>query len=131
MIDINGFKGVNDSLGHLIGDRILREVAVLLQGTFRTTDIVSRYGGDEFLVLLVDAEEKEATRAIQRLHCQVEQRNKVESIPGYRMSLSCGASVYRKGSDVVEVLAAADRAMYEDKNNTRLTDKAAAATASS
>jgi diguanylate cyclase (GGDEF)-like protein len=130
MIDINGFKGVNDSLGHLIGDRILREVAVLLQATFRTTDIVSRYGGDEFLVLLVDAEENEATRAIQRLQYQVEQWNKVEPIPGYRMSLSCGASIYRKGSDVVEVLAAADRAMYEDKNNTRLTEKATAATAS-
>jgi PleD family two-component response regulator len=44
--------------------------------------------------------------------------------------LSCGASVYRKGSDVVEVLTAADRAMYEDKNNTRPPDKAASATAS-
>jgi len=131
MIDINGFKGVNDSLGHLIGDRILREMANLLQGTFRTTDIVSRYGGDEFLVLLVDAEEKEAGRAIQRLQYHVEQWNKMESIPGYRMSLSCGASVYRRGSDVVEVLAAADRAMYEDKNNTRLPYKAASAIASS
>jgi diguanylate cyclase (GGDEF)-like protein len=131
MIDINGFKGINDSHGHLIGDRILREVAGLLQGTFRTTDIVSRYGGDEFLILLVDAEEKEATRAIQRLQYQVEQWNKAEPVPGYRMSLSCGASVYSRGSDVVEVLAAADRAMYEDKNNTRLPDKAASAIASS
>lgn len=127
MIDINDFKSVNDTLGHLIGDRILREVAVLLQHNFRATDIVSRYGGDEFLILLVDAEEQEATRAIERLRYQVEQWNRADSIPGYRMSLSCGASIFRKGGDMVDVLAAADRAMYEDKNNARANSQAAAA----
>lgn len=131
MIDINGFKNANDSLGHLIGDRILREVALLLLSTFRTSDIVSRYGGDEFLVLLVDAEEKEATRAIERLRYQVELWNRADSIPGYRMSVSCGAAVYRPGSDLVEVLADADRKMYEDKNSGRSNDKAASATSSS
>jgi diguanylate cyclase (GGDEF)-like protein len=131
MIDINGFKNANDLLGHLIGDRILREVALLLLSTFRTSDIVSRYGGDEFLILLVDAEEKEASRAIERLRYQVEQWNHANSIPGYRMGLSCGASVYRPNSDLVEVLAAADRAMYEDKNSGRSNDRAASATASS
>ncbi|MFY9562412.1 MAG: GGDEF domain-containing protein [Terriglobales bacterium] len=130
MIDINGFKNANDSLGHLLGDRILREVALLLQSTFRTTDIVSRYGGDEFLILLVDAEEKEATRAIERLRYQVEQWNHAGSIAGYRMSLSCGAAVYRQGSDTVEVLATADKAMYEDKSNCRQSEKAASAPAS-
>jgi diguanylate cyclase (GGDEF)-like protein len=131
MIDINDFKSVNDSFGHLIGDRILRELALLLQSTFRTTDIVSRYGGDEFLILLVDAEEKEATRAVERLRYQVNQWNHAESIQGYRMSLSCGAAVYRQGCDLVEILAAADHAMYEDKNNSRLTPQAAQAASSS
>lgn len=121
MIDIDGFKLVNDSLGHLIGDRILREVAAILQTTFRTTDIVSRYGGDEFLILLVDAEEKEASKAIQRLAFQVEQWNHAGSIQGFRMSLSSGAAVYRQGSDMTEVLAAADRAMYEHKHSSRAT----------
>lgn len=129
MIDVNGFKSVNDTLGHLVGDRILREVALLLESTFRATDIVSRYGGDEFLVLLVDAQENEASRAIERLRYQVAQWNHAESIAGYRMSLSCGAAAYRPNSDVVEVLAAADRAMYEDKNHSRSNDKAASASA--
>jgi len=119
MIDINDFKNVNDKLGHIVGDRILREVASLLQSNFRTTDIVSRYGGDEFLILMVDAQEKEAARAIDRIRFQVEQWNRIEPMQDYRMSLSCGASIYRQGSDVIEVLAAADRAMYEDKHTRR------------
>ncbi len=121
MIDVNGFKLANDSLGHLIGDRILREVAVLLQSNFRTTDIVSRYGGDEFLILMVDAEEKETARAIERLRYQVAQWNRAESIEGYQLSLSCGAAIFRKGCDMIEVLAAADHAMYEDKHDSRTT----------
>jgi len=119
MIDINDFKNVNDTLGHVIGDRILREVAVLLQSNFRTTDIVSRYGGDEFLILMVDAEEKEAARAMERIRFHVDQWNRNEQIEGYRLSLSCGASIYRQGSDVIETVAAADRAMYDEKNNRR------------
>jgi len=131
MIDINDFKNVNDTLGHLIGDRILREVAALLLGNFRTTDIVSRYGGDEFLILMVDAEEKEAARAIERIRFHVDQWNRPEQIAGYRMSLSCGAAIYRQGSDVIETVAAADHAMYEDKNNRRANTKASAAGATS
>jgi len=119
MIDINDFKNVNDNLGHIIGDRILREVATLLQGNFRTTDIVSRYGGDEFLVLMVDSEEKEAARAIERIRFHVDQWNRTGPIEGYQMGLSCGAAIYRQNSDVIEVLAAADRAMYENKNSSR------------
>jgi diguanylate cyclase (GGDEF)-like protein len=119
MIDVNDFKLANDNLGHLIGDRILREVAVLLLSNFRTTDIVSRYGGDEFLILMVDAEEKEAARATERLRYQVEQWNHAESIKGYRLSLSCGGAIFRKGCDVIEVLAQADRTMYEDKQGSR------------
>ena len=130
MIDINDFKNVNDSLGHVIGDRILREVAILLHGNFRTTDIVSRYGGDEFLVLMVDSEEKEAARAIERIRFQVEQWNRLEPIPNYRMSLSCGAAIYRQNGDVIETVAVADRAMYEDKNNRRANAQAAASATS-
>ena len=121
MVDINGFKVVNDTLGHVVGDRILREVAALLMTNFRTTDIVSRYGGDEFLILLVDAQEKEADRAIERLRYQVAQFNRSDIIDGYRLGLSCGAAIYRKGCDMIEVLAAADHAMYEDKHGSRTT----------
>jgi len=115
VIDVNGFKQANDSLGHLVGDRILREIATLLQRTLRTSDIISRYGGDEFLVLLIDAEETAAARTVERLQEEVERWNEENRIPGYRMSFSCGTAVFRRGADSTAVLAAADQAMYQNK----------------
>jgi diguanylate cyclase (GGDEF)-like protein len=118
MIDVNGFKQINDSFGHMVGDHILREVARLLQKTLRTSDIISRYGGDEFLVLLVDVDDQKSARAVERLQHEVEQWNQAEPIKGYKMSLSCGTATYQRGADPQTVLDAADQAMYEEKRRT-------------
>jgi diguanylate cyclase (GGDEF)-like protein len=115
MIDVNEFKQANDALGHLAGDRILRELALLLRKTFRTSDIISRFGGDEFLVLLIDTDERLAARAAERLQEAVGEWNKTEPIKGYTMAVSCGTAMYRKGADALAVLAAADQAMYRNK----------------
>jgi diguanylate cyclase (GGDEF)-like protein len=115
MIDVNGFKEANDTLGHLAGDRILRELAQLLHKTLRTSDVISRYGGDEFLVLLIDADEQMAARAVQRLNDAVAKWNEKEIIKGYSMSISCGFATYTRGADPATVLAAADQAMYQTK----------------
>jgi len=115
IIDVDGFKPANDSFGHMVGDRILREVALLLQNTFRTSDVISRYGGDEFLVLMVDVDEQKTASGVARLQREVESWNQRGSIPGYRMALSCGTAIYQHGADPKAVLAAADQAMYEHK----------------
>jgi diguanylate cyclase (GGDEF)-like protein len=115
MIDVNGFKQVNDEMGHLVGDRILRELGTLLRKTLRASDIVSRYGGDEFLVLLVDTNQQMASRAMERVQAAVDAWNLAEPIKGYAMSVSCGTAVYEKGADAIAVLAAADQAMYQNK----------------
>lgn len=115
MIDVNGFKAANDSLGHLAGDRILRELAQILQKTLRTSDVISRYGGDEFLVLLIDADEAMAARAVERLQQAVAKWNEKAPIEGYLMSISCGFATYQRGADPAAVLAAADQAMYQTK----------------
>lgn len=115
MIDVNGFKEANDSLGHLSGDRILRELAQLLQKTLRTSDVISRYGGDEFLVLLIDADEQMAASAVKRLQNAVARWNQAAPIEGYVMSISCGFATYTRGADPAAVLAAADQAMYQTK----------------
>jgi diguanylate cyclase (GGDEF)-like protein len=120
MIDVNGFKQANDSLGHMVGDRILQEVAALLQKTFRTSDIISRYGGDEFLVLLVDVDQEKAVFAARRLQNEVEAWNRRNPIKGYNMALSCGTALCECGVDPNGALVAADRAMYRAKHGSFL-----------
>jgi len=115
MIDVNDFKSVNTRFGHLTGDRILVEVAQVLKRTFRASDIIIRFGGDEFLVMLADADEHSSEYAIERLRRQLEKWNSEKSIPGYCMSLSWGAAIYAKGSELKNVLDTADRKMYEHK----------------
>lgn len=115
MIDVNGFKAANDSLGHPTGDRILRELVQLLQKTLRTSDVISRYGGDEFLVLLIDADETMADRAVERLQEAVAKWNATTPIDGYSLSISCGFATYRRGGDPAATLATADQAMYQAK----------------
>jgi diguanylate cyclase (GGDEF)-like protein len=87
----------------------------LLRKTFRTSDIISRFGGDEFLVLLIDSDEELAARAADRLQQAVGEWNKGEPIKGYTMAVSCGWAMYHKGEDAIAVLAAADHAMYRNK----------------
>lgn len=119
MIDVDGFKDANDRLGHQVGDRILKEVAGLLVQTFRASDVISRYGGDEFFVLLVDADAEQAARAIDRLLRGLEERNRTSPIQGCHVSLSCGSAIYSRGSDPKDVLAEADEAMYNHKRLSR------------
>ena len=116
MIDVDRFKSVNTRFGHIVGDRVLGEIARLLKRTFRNSDYIIRYGGDEFLVVMTDTGEDQAERAIQRLQDEVQQWNAANSLPGYVMGLSCGLSPYRPGADVKETIEIADANMYVDKN---------------
>lgn len=109
LIDVDGFKSVNTRFGHVVGDRILTEVAQLLKRTFRTSDIVIRYGGDEFLAIMTETNETQAQSALSRLLTQVSRWNEVNASGGLRMSLSCGLAAYTKGANVNDILAAADQ----------------------
>jgi diguanylate cyclase (GGDEF)-like protein len=115
MIDVNDFKSVNTRFGHLVGDQILIEVATVLKNTFRASDIIIRYGGDEFLVMLSDCNEQDAQRAIERLQSRTRRWSENSTVVGYKMSLSFGLAEYGKGANLTEVLNAADRMMYEYK----------------
>lgn len=117
MIDINNFKHVNTRFGHLVGDQVLVEVAQVLKQTFRASDIVMRYGGDEFLVMLNDTDEPQAALALDRLQKAVDKWNAAGRVPDYEMALSWGVAVYTKGATFNDVLDAADRRMYENKQN--------------
>jgi diguanylate cyclase (GGDEF)-like protein len=115
MIDVDNFKGVNTKFGHLVGDQVLVEVANVLKQTFRASDIIIRYGGDEFLVMLNDTDEEHSYLALERLQKAVDSWNSEPRITGYKMALSWGVGVYTRGADLHTVLDTADRKMLENK----------------
>jgi len=119
-IDIDHFKRINDTLGHPAGDTVLREVAERLRGELRTTDVVGRVGGEEFMVLLPDTLHEHALLLAQRM------RARIASIPidadGHpvRVTVSIGVSTMDHTDASVEaVFARADRALYLAKNSGR------------
>jgi len=117
VMDIDGFKTINDSYGHHIGDRALREVSLALQGALRHYDLCVRYAGDEFIIVLNDCprETAEAKRLeLQQRIGQIELE--VRTGKRVRLAASAGASVFpHDGANYETLLAEADHRMYRDK----------------
>ncbi len=127
MIDLDHFKNVNDSFGHLAGDRVLRELAQTLQASLREYDIVGRFGGEEFTLLLPHTDPAEAAQIAERIRAQVDQRTTMiddGSREGFRLRVTVSIGVATlNGShrDLDDLIAAADSALYRAKNSGRNT----------
>ena len=122
MVDLDGFKQLNDTFGHPEGDRLLREVARTARKTLRRTDILGRYGGDEFAVLLPNSGLDAALESAERLRQQVDALRLPLSGSDARahITLSIGVAEARPGDeDVSHVLKRADEALYEAKSSGR------------
>jgi diguanylate cyclase (GGDEF)-like protein len=115
VVDLDGFKAVNDQLGHQAGDALLRAVADRLTGTARTVDTVSRLGGDEFVVLLEHTGGAGATAALRRLRTSLEELFAEPDTTTPTVSAALGIATYRPGDSVASLLARADAEMYADK----------------
>ncbi len=115
MIDVDDFKDVNTRFGHLMGDRLLNEVANVLRATFRGSDTIIRYGGDEFLIILESPREHEAEKSLQRLVANVAAWNAANTTLDYKMGLSFGVAKYETGRKIEDVLDEADRKMLQAK----------------
>jgi diguanylate cyclase (GGDEF)-like protein len=115
-VDVDGFKQVNDSYGHLVGDRVLAEVARRLASTVRSRDHIARFGGDEFLVLLERVNDPSIIEpVVQRIQAAFE---RPISLPQGEVTLSVSVGAARAGeaAHTAEALIdAADRAMYAVK----------------
>ena len=116
-IDLDGFKDINDSLGHDIGDEVLKEVAKRIKSHVRESDIVARFGGDEFLILLDDIKQiKNVSDVVEKLLSDIKQPIIIDGIEN-RVSASIGISIYPDdGKDVQTLIKNADMSMYKSKN---------------
>ncbi|MFO0072605.1 MAG: sensor domain-containing diguanylate cyclase, partial [Gemmatimonas sp.] len=123
MIDLDHFKRVNDTYGHLVGDDVLRDVAPLLSDTIRTADIVARYGGEEFLVLLPETDDAGAESFADRIRRAIETHPFAsDSLPEpLRLTASIGVAVYPAAriESVEDLFARADAALYRAKADGR------------
>lgn len=116
MIDIDYFKKINDTFGHLTGDRILVEAANLIKNAVRKSDLVFRFGGDEFLVLMINADCNKATNMVERLLDKIDKWNKDKTATyDCGLSFSIGCSTCEKGGNVLRSLKEADERMYLNK----------------
>ena len=113
-IDVDNFKDFNTQFGHVVGDSVLRDVAVLLKKNFRAEDVVTRYGGDEFVVIMPDADTAQAGVAIERLAWWIGKWNVQEQRP-YQIGATCGVATYATGMDMEHLLSAADKDLYTRK----------------
>jgi diguanylate cyclase (GGDEF)-like protein/PAS domain S-box-containing protein len=125
--DLDGLKSINDSYGHHEGDRALASAAQLLKETFRSSDILARLGGDEFVALAAVEEDEGAESLTDRLQEQFDAHNALGSRP-YSLSVSVGVANFEDDRYTIEeLMAQADRAMYEEKRakpSTRYTYRA-------
>jgi diguanylate cyclase (GGDEF)-like protein/PAS domain S-box-containing protein len=113
--DLDGLKEINDSLGHHEGDRALATAAQLFKETFRSSDILARLGGDEFVALAAIEEDEGAESLTERLQEQFDAYNALRSRP-YNLSVSVGVANFEDDRYTIEdLMAQADRAMYEEK----------------
>ena len=111
-VDLDRFKEVNDTQGHAAGDQALCEVARLLQVNLRGYDHAARWGGDEFLVLLVPCQEADLMTIASRIRHEIAEQARR---PGGGVTVSVGASVAQPGEPLEHALQRADDALYQAK----------------
>ncbi|HTZ11329.1 MAG TPA: diguanylate cyclase [Candidatus Margulisiibacteriota bacterium] len=119
MIDIDDFKVYNDTLGHQAGDKILKELAMLLKNQSRKMDHVCRYGGEEFTIILPFTEEKEAFLIAERLRENIKRHSFLheEILPNKTLTASLGIASYPKnGALPSELITASDKNLYAAKS---------------
>lgn len=120
MLDVDFFKKVNDSMGHPAGDELLRRLAEVLAEDLRQTDLISRYGGEEFAVLLPETTKAEAMQVAERMREAVEQQINENNAWTQRITVSVGVATFPEDAQTAEaLLEAADQALYVAKRQGR------------
>ena len=119
MIDLDHFKSVNDTYGHLTGDRVLKSLARLLRERLRKTDLIGRYGGEEFGVILLDTSPEDAAEILDQIRQSFARIRHTAENRDFYVTLSCGLASYPRYGSVNDITEAADRALYDAKEHGR------------
>jgi len=116
MFDIDYFKKINDTYGHLVGDFVLRTVTTIIKKNIREVDLLGRYGGDEFLIILPETNIDKAEEIAQRIHKSIETHSFKTNKLNLKLTLSIGLAAYKKDYTVDKFIETVDTALYEAKN---------------
>lgn len=116
LFDIDEFKLINDTFGHLEGDKVLKELSKLVSSLMRKTDFIGRWGGEEFLLVLPETSTEAAQALAERFRLKIEETHFMDS---YFIAASFGVSTYVADVSLHDLLEAADVALYQAKNNGR------------
>lgn len=116
ILDIDNFKSINDNYGHSFGDEVIVETAKRVQSCIRSTDIVFRYGGEEFVILLSNTDLEGAAYLADRIRQSVSEEEMRKDKLGITVTISLGAAELKSGEINANFFARADAALYEAKN---------------
>ena len=116
MIDIDYFKQINDNYGHPAGDRVIKSLARLLKQRLCSSDLVGRYGGEEFAVVLVDADAGKAMKVLDTIRVDFSQLSHLAEDRKFKVTFSCGIADISRFPDITRLSNAADKALYKAKH---------------
>jgi len=115
IIDVNHFKNINDKYGHLAGDNVLVDFSKRLESTLRRQDMISRWGGDEFLVLLPETNEKQVEVVTEKIKNKLKNWTVKYDDEKINYSISVGIAEYLKDEDINDLIKRADQSLYKEK----------------
>lgn len=116
MVDIDDFKKVNDTFGHITGDKVLKAVATIMKSVIRKIDMIGRYGGEEFLVIFPNTPKNNARIAAEKLRKEVESHKFKYKDREFKVTISIGVAEYEDGDSTESLIAKADEALYRAKS---------------
>jgi diguanylate cyclase (GGDEF)-like protein len=119
MVDLDHFKSINDTYGHAVGDDVLRAFGAQARSVLRTSDLIGRWGGEEFMLVLPETQAGEPTARVARLRSDLGAAEVSAAEPLLRVAFSSGFTRYVEGEPIGQAIERADRALYQAKSNGR------------
>jgi diguanylate cyclase (GGDEF)-like protein len=116
-LDIDNFKSINDNYGHLVGDKVLKRVAVILNIQIRSSDNISRWGGEEFLILLNDSSLDDSLDVAEKIRVAFENDIELHDLINGGATASFGVTSFNELDTIETIVSRVDDALYEAKHN--------------